>query len=63
MTILVDGSEHDISCFNHGDCDGVRELLRKIRTEIGEIEVTSNDGWDARARALTVLFNLEAKVR
>lgn len=35
------------------------EELRKIRNAIGQIEVSTHDGYHARQQALIILFNAE----
>jgi hypothetical protein len=39
-----------------------RERLRKIRSDIAQIDVSTNDGYKVRAAALTILFNAEHAV-
>lgn len=55
--------DHDLHCINHGVCDGMDELLRGIRNDIGKIEIRSNDGWRVRAEALTLLINAQHRSR
>lgn len=48
--------EHDLHCFNHGDCSGMDDLMRDLRQRIAEIRVSNEDGYRVRSAAIQVLF-------
>lgn len=48
--------EHDLHCFNHGDCTGMNDLFRDLRQRVAEIPVSNEDGYRVRSAAIQVLF-------